>query len=364
MINLVGFATMYQTAAEFVGNQYLFAVLAFLIYFVVYKLVLKAIKKIIRAATSKTKSDLDDRIMDRAESPISFIIFVIGLHLIIFPLNLIAEETLGMVTVTLIIIAVAYILIATFDIIIDVWGERWAKKTKTTLDDALLPLFRILHKIIFMIGALIMVIAEWGIDVSALLAGVGIAGIALGLALQGSLSNIFGGISLILDKAIRVGDILALDNGVSGTVVDVGIRSTRIRTWDNELVIVPNGELANSNIHNKKLPSKKSRMDVNFGVEYGTDPKKVRKVVVGAMKKVKLILKDPEPYVVFKEMGGSSLDFTAYCWVNDISEKFSTRDKVVSEIYQSLNDNKIGIPFPTRTVIMEKSKPAKRKKRK
>ena len=182
------------------------------------------------------------------------------------------------------------------------------------------------------------------------------AGLAIGFAVQDSLSNIFGGISLLLDKAVKVGDFVQLDSGESGEVIDVGLRSTKVKNWDNEVMIIPNGSLANSKFVNWKLPDLRARVVVPFGVEYGSDVKKVKKVVMDVIKKHKVILKDPEPAVRFLEMGDSSLKFSAFVWVDNISDKYGTKMILVEEIYDALNKNKIGIPFPTRTIYMKKAK--------
>ncbi|MFQ5474693.1 MAG: mechanosensitive ion channel family protein, partial [Candidatus Nanoarchaeia archaeon] len=254
-------------------------------------------------------------------------------------------------TATIILIAVMAIRVS--DILITNWGGKWAKKTKSTIDDALLPIFHRASKVSLSILALFFVMSEWSIDLTGVLAGLGIAGLALGFAVKDSLSNIFGGISLILDKAIQVGDYIELGD-ISGEVVDVGLRSTRVRTWDNDMLIIPNGNLANSQFKNYKLPDLKSRFTVNFGVEYGTNPDKVKDLVIALIKKNKKIIKDPAPFVRFQDMGDSALNFTAYCWVENLSDKWSTREKLTTDIYNELNKKKIGIPFPTRTIYTKK----------
>jgi len=355
-INFLNISGIIAQGTAAVGNKYLFAAILMVVYYFIYKVPLLLIRKGILKLTEKTKSDLDDRIIYEIESPVSFIFFVIGLHLIIFPLELFAPEILDKITYSFIVAIVAWILIVLIDILLEVFGKKWAKKTKSTIDDAVLPLIRKMQKVVIGIVAFLFIMSTWEVNVSGLLAGLGIAGIALGFAVKDSLGNIFGGIALILDKAIKVGDVVELDSGESGEVLDVGLRSTRIKTWDNELLIVPNGVLVNTTIKNYKLPNKKARANVEFGVGYGTDHKKVKKIIGDILKKNKEVMGDPAPSVRFDNMGDSSINFKAFFWVEQVSERVRIKEGVICDIYDALNKAKIDIPFPTRTVFMHKGK--------
>ena len=189
-----------------------------------------------------------------------------------------------------------------------------------------------------------------------MLASLGIAGVAVAFALQNTLGNIFGGISLILDKSIKIGDKIRLDNDAMGIVLDVGLRSTKIRTWDNELITIPNGKMADSRILNFMQPDLTVRGAIEFGVEYGSDPAKVRKVVLDAISKIPRVLKDPEPKVLMMEMSDFALKFKAFFWVDNFDLKFDTKSAATEEIYKSLGKAGIGIPFPTRTIYIKEEK--------
>lgn len=317
-------------------------------------------KKVIKKLTSKTQTDVDDKLLAKLQMPIIYLIILIGMNVGFYTLGL-AESTLTTiehVMNTIYILVVTYVAIVVADIIIEAWGDAWAKKTESTLDDALLPLFHRAAKIILVMTGLMFVLSEWNIDITGILAGVGIAGIAIGFAVKDSLANIFGGLSVILDRAISVGDVIELDDGTSGTVTDVGLRSTRIRNWDNELVVVPNGKISNSKILNKKLPDLSIRIVVPFGVEYGSDIEKVKKIVSKAIEPIEEIITkgDRKPTIMFKEMGASALNFKAYLWVDNLSKKFSTEEKIKTAIYNALNKAGIVIPYQTFTVYTKKQK--------
>jgi len=240
------------------------------------------------------------------------------------------------------------------DVIIDTVGSRWAKRTKSSIDNALLPLFHKISKTLFLVFGVIIIIRSWGFNVNSLLAGVGIIGMVLGLALKDSLANIFGGISLVFDKSMKVGDKIKIDSGEVGVVHDIGLRSTKIKTYDNELIMIPNNKLANSKLVNYVKPSPPHRAVVNFGVEYGNDIEKVKKIALKAIKGIENATYDDEtkkPGVVFKEMGDSSINFCALLW-STYDKSYGVKLEVTKRIYEAMNKAKIGIAFPTRTVHM------------
>ena len=159
---------------------------------------------------------------------------------------------------------------------------------------------------------------------------------------------------MIMDKSIRVGDLVYLDANTRGKIAKIGLRSTKIRTFDNELIIVPNTKLAESNIQNVALPEPKTRVVVPFGVAYGTDVDKVKKIVMKEIKSVEGFINDPEPKIRFLEMADSSLKFNAYFYVKSYENRADAISEANTKIYNALNKNKIEIPFPQRDVHMKK----------
>jgi len=210
-----------------------------------------------------------------------------------------------------------------------------------------------LLKIVAMILGVIFILDIWGVEVGPLVASLGIVGLALAFGLQNTLGNVFGGVSLILDKAYKKGDMIQLDSKI-GTVYEIGLRSTKIKTFDNEILVIPNDKLANNIVENYNLPDPTIRVNIEFGVEYGSNPDAVKKLALDIVKKTKNVLNDPEASIFFTEMGESSLNFKLMFYVDDLKNKWETHQSVITELYNTLNKNKIGIPFPTRTVYNKK----------
>ncbi|MBU2589931.1 MAG: mechanosensitive ion channel family protein [Nanoarchaeota archaeon] len=346
-----------QTKLSFlVSNKYLYALVIFIFFIITAKLMLFIIEKYIKNLTKKTKTNIDDELIEAIRKPAYYLLTFIGILFAFFALQIDTKimELILNLFFSLITIAFTIILIRVAKVFIDFWGKIWAKKSKSSLEYDLLPLMKKTSTVLLLVIGLLFILKIWGIDITGLLAGLGIAGIVIGFALKDSLSNVFGGISLILDKNIKRGDRIKIENGEIGTIEDIGIRSTKLLTFDNELIIIPNGILSNSRIQNYVLPEPAQRVKVHFGVEYGSDINKVRKVVLDTIKKLENVIKEPIPEMDFVEMGDFALLMVAKMWVNSYQNAYSVKVKATEEIYKALKKANINIPFPTRTIYMKK----------
>lgn len=306
-------------------------------------------KIFIKIFVKKTKTKLDDLIVEKTRGPIWLLILLIGIQIAISKLELTTQLPTELIKTT-IVLTITFIVVRVFDVLIEVIGKKITAKTQSTIDDDLLPLIHGFSRVLLWVIGFLIVLSEWGIEIAPFLASLGIAGIAIGFALQDSLKNIFGGISLILDKTFKKGDIIKTESGVMGIVYDIGLRSTRIKTWDNQIVTIPNGNLSVTNIENWVQPDLSIRIVINFGVEYGSEIEKVKKLVMDIIKKNKHVSKEPAPQLLFTDMADSALTFSLRFFVSDIAVKLSTEEEVRIKIYNALNKAKIGIPFPQRTI--------------
>ncbi len=204
--------------------------------------------------------------------------------------------------------------------------------------------------IIVAISGCIALLIIWHINLAPFLASAGIAGIALALAAKETLANFFGGISIFLDRTYKVGDYIILDSGERGEVVDVGIRSTRIRTRDDVLITIPNSIMANSKIINESAPEPRFRLRLPVGVAYGSDLEKVEKILLEVVKKVPHVVTTPEPRVRYRQFGESSIDLELLCWVDDPRNKGPVTHELIKCIHRRFEEEGIVIPFPQRDV--------------
>jgi small conductance mechanosensitive channel len=184
-----------------------------------------------------------------------------------------------------------------------------------------------------------------GIETTSFIAVMGAAGLAIGLALQGSLANFAGGILILVFKPFKVGDVIDAQGNL-GMVERIDILHTHIKTFDNRVIIMPNGALANSNVTN--LSKKETRrVEMSVGVAYGTDLQKVRNVILDTLAVDERILSDPEPVVKFVNFGDSSLDLIVRCWTS-VDNFWPVYWDNMEAINNAFNANGIEIPFPQR----------------
>ncbi|MBT3836033.1 mechanosensitive ion channel family protein [Candidatus Woesearchaeota archaeon] len=335
-----------------INNSYLEAGILIVLSIVLAQILLLLFGQYLKKFAKKTKTKLDDLIFERTRKPLFYLILVYGLRLATISLGI--NGFVQQIINSLLAIVFIFIILRALDVFLETWGTSFAQKTKSNIDDVLLPLFQKSARVIFVIIAIMWVLAIWEINIGPYLAGVGISGIVLGLALQDALKNIFGGITLVLDKTYIVGDKIKLESGDVGTIHDIGLRSTKMITFDNEIIYVPNGYLANSRVQNYTRPSPKVRTNVEFGVDYGTDIQKVKKIVLKALSEMEGLLDEPAPDVIFLSMGDFALQFKALFWVDQWGEAFGKKLEATEKIYNALNKAKIGIPYPTHTVYMKK----------
>tara|TARA_Y100000310_G_scaffold174705_1_gene174831 strand:- start:8028 stop:9098 length:1071 start_codon:yes stop_codon:yes gene_type:complete len=343
---------------DLVGNVYVQSLLVFILFLFLASVMLIVYRKYVKKIASKTKTKVDDIILEKSEMPLFYMLILFGIKLAIKPLN-ITNLSIQKGINTLVVIIMGYIVVSFVNTVIKLWGKKIAERTKSTFDDEILPLIQSLSKVFVGLIVLLIVLDIWSIKIGPLLASLGIAGLAVAFAMQTSLGNIFGSISLILDKTFKVKDVIQLESGEIGQIVGIGLRSTKIKTFDNELLIVPNGMLATSKIKNLAKPNNVLRLVLPIGVAYGSDIDKVKKTLLSTLKNVEGVVHGNEkrkPLVRFNKMNDFSLDFDLVFFIENYKERFDISDRILTKAYNELNKKKIDIPFPTRTVYLKKQK--------
>jgi MscS family membrane protein len=338
------------------ANRQLTALVGFALFVIVIVPLLRLIEKALLWLVRHTETTADDELADRLNpTAIWFFSFLALKYAYDYSGFLAKYATKIDAALDTALIAIAfYALFVFLDVLLEHAGKRLAKKTKSTADDNLISLGRKVLRFLIITFGFLAILSSWGINITSVLAGLGIAGIAIGFAVKDSLANIFGGISIIMDHTFRIGDKIQIDSGEVGVIKDIGVRSTKIQDYDNKEIIIPNGVMANAKIINYTKPDKKMRFVVDFGVAYGSDPDKVKKIVLAAIKKTKKVIKEPEPAVIFTEMADSALSFKGMGWVDDYNDAYMVHKEATQNIYKALNKAKIVIPFPQMDVHMKK----------
>jgi small-conductance mechanosensitive channel len=220
----------------------------------------------------------------------------------------------------------------------------------------------VVKAVIYIIGILI-ILNYLGISIAPLITALGVGGLAMALALQDTLSNLFAGIHILAEQAIRVGDFIRLETGQEGFVEDISWRTTRIRMLPNNMVIVPNNKLSQSVITNYNLPEQNMVLQVPVNVSYASDPDLVERVLLEEARKAQAevpgLLADPAPSVRFLPgFGESSLAFSLLCNIREIADQNPVMDELNKRILKRFRQEGIEFPYPARTVYLRDERTA------
>lgn len=342
-------------------------ILFFLIIFstlVLRKLALYLFEKKLVYLARKTRTELDDLLIKAFKAPIGYFILICGGYAAIGSLHL--PEEVGILDIAGIIgsiftLAFAFVILLLMLNLIDVvayYLYRITRKTETKLDEQLVPLLVKSLKVVVVALAVLSVMQNLGWKVTSLLAGLGIGGLALALAAQETVSNIFGSITVFSDRSFHIGDWIRVGD-VEGTVEEVGLRSTRIRRFDQALVTVPNSRFIKSEIVNFTR-MRKRRIKFNLGVSYGTSRDQMVRVVDGIEKIIKENPRFDHTFhmVHFTEFGAYSLDIFIYCFTKTTAwdEFLAVREEFNLEIMRLLEELGVEIAFPSQTIYLEEVK--------
>lgn len=306
-------------------------------------------------------------ILDFSESPIAFLTFVFGLFVgyQFLTFDAIIDFYFNNIIQLLAIFGITWIIIKLIDVFLKYFIKPFTGKTRNKFDDQIIQVLSKSIKIVVIILAILISLDNFGFDIITLIAGLGIGGLAIAFAAQKTISDIFGGLNILISRPFILGDTIEF-NGIIGTVEEISIRHTRIRNLDKRLVIVPNSTLSENVIINITCaPQRKTIWKI--GVTYNTPVKKIEK----AKKIIFNIINDCElcqekPIVAFDEFSSSSLDIIVVfftktgAWIDMVKAK----DEIGLKIKKSFEKEGIGFAFPTQTIHLEKnSNPKNIKKR-
>ena len=352
------FESLKGSSLDFIsGKGWVQALLILGLFLLISKSVILFFNRILRKLAQKTKTRVDDQIIEISKNPLRILFILIGVLLALIPLDLTpgAYAIFKNIIISVIIYLAGLFLVRIIRLFLIEISTKITGTEESTFSKGVVPLLDRLVMVLIVIIGFLLILSQWGVHIGPFLASLGIAGLAVALAIKDSLANIFGGISVILDKNLKIGDKVRLDTGEFGIIQDVGLRSTKLRTFDNEIIIIPNGQLANTRLKNYGILDPKLRSVVNFAVAYGTEVAKVQRVVLEVIKTIDEALDDPAPSVEFLEMGDFFLKFVAKFWLADYNDEYRCRLIATTKIYDALNKEKINIPFPTHTVHIAKS---------
>jgi small-conductance mechanosensitive channel len=321
------------------------------------------INKVIRKITEKTPTTLDDKLLDALQTPIQVGIVVLGVYVALKITEGVSKygkivDTAGYVAA---VFFATWILSRSVGAFIKWYAEKMdgVDAKEGFLSKQILPFSGKLVSIAIFAVGLIIILGSLGVEIAPLIGSLGIAGLAVALALQETLSNFFAGLYFLFDKPVRVGDFVTLGEmqGITqleGTVMEIGWRNTKIKMLNGSVVVIPNAKLAQSTFTNRSLEGREFADSVTISVSYESDLEKAKQVLQETVDRV--LANNPnavkrEGIVQLAEFKDFSVNFTVIFFAKAYESRFPVKNELMFAIFKALKENEIEIPFPTRIVI-------------
>ncbi len=314
--------------------------------FVVRKMLFK---KLIRWSQNTTSS-IDDIIIESIKGPFVIWFIMLGIY---FGLEIskMSEEIVHLAGKTLLVLGIFSVTLVLANISTKLI-KVYSGKIQTALPITSLTQ-NISRIIIFVVGILI-ILNSLGVSITPILATLGVGGLAVALALQDTLSNLFAGFHIIIAKQVRVGDYVKLESGEEGYIADITWRATKIKILPNNVVLVPNEKLTKSIITNFYLPDKELAVLVNLGVHYNSDLRKVEKITCEVarevMKEVQGGVPEFEPFVRYNTFGDFSINFTVILRAKEFVDQYLIKHEFIKRLHERYAKEGIIIPYPIRAI--------------
>lgn len=341
---------------EFYGNtmgQWLLALIAVVVAIVVGKALYWFFANIAKKLTKKTKTNIDYMLVDMIEEPLSFAVIIAGIwyaaHQI---LNFTeqAEKFIDQAYYILIIFNVAWFISRVIDAFVEEYLAPIVEKSESDLDDQLLPIARKGTKIAIWILAFIVALDNAGYDVGALVAGLGIGGLAFALAAQDTIANLFGGFTIFVDKPFKINDRIQV-SGFDGTVLEVGIRSTRVRTLDGRIVTIPNKNIVNNApVNVSSEPNRKVVMKLGLTYDMTHEQMQQGMDILKDIGKQHQDLIEEDVLISFNEFGDFSLNILLIYYIKKESDILHTFTTMNMDILRRFNEQGLEFAFPSQTI--------------
>jgi MscS family membrane protein len=311
--------------------------------------------KVFTRVAERTATTVDDRLILAWKRPLTYLLFLIGAYAAAHRLP-VEPGVLRYVDGVLFTAAVFLLSLAVtrgFALLVEWYLAKSRAAGSHALATEFAPLFSKLGRIFIALVAVTILLQHLGVNVASLVVSLGVGSLAVGLAAQDTLANMFGGFTLMLDRPFRVGDRVQLATGESGDVETIGMRATRIRTTDETLLIVPNSVLVKERLTNLTQPTRALSTKVEVAVQFTADLELVKRLLAEAVGASARIETDREPNVLVSRFGEGSVELTVAFRVRDFLEQGVARSEVLEGIHRRLREHGIEQPVATRRIIQE-----------
>ena len=315
---------------------------------------------VIKKITAKTKTQLDDLLIDKVEKPVIFIVIIAAYYWAISYLNFPTgpggeingmEKLLFKLATFAMVIDITWMISRILDAVVEEYVVPLTEKSESDFDDQVLPIMRKGIRAVIWIMGIIIGMDNLGIDITAMIAGLGIGGLALALAAQDMVKNIFGGIMIFLDKPFKIGERIQI-NGFDGTVEEVGLRSTRVRTLEGRLLIINNSTFSDNTVINVTAEHTR-KVVLNLGMTYDTTPEKMQRSM-DIIKEIVVAhpgMDENDTSIGFNAFGDFALGILLVYRINKDADILQTQTDINLEILKRFNAEGLEFAFPTQTIF-------------
>ncbi len=315
------------------------------------------IRRWLPALVRRTPSTLDDELLKAAGPNLRWLVVVLVLHFSTKRLTFLGAGVkmfLGDVYFILGLAICFHITWRLVDLAAEWYRERLAEEERLdNLDPVLVLLVRMARLVVIVIGLAIL-LSHFGVSVIGFAAVLGVGGLAISLAAQDTIADGISGFIILVDRPFRMGDRIEIQEvGTWGDVVEIGLRTTRIRTRDNRMVIVPNSIISKNQVINYTFPDPRYRTQTHVGIAYGTDIETARRLIVDTVRQLEGVLPDKPVDALYHEMGDSAMIFRVRWWIESYADTRRMFDRVHTALQHALDEAGIECPFPTQTLNLQ-----------
>jgi len=321
---------------------------------VAYVVLRWVLRMVARHLTARTETGIDDAIVNALRRAASLSIVFWALWRLSGVWNL---PTVGRAAAALWLISLAFPLGDLIADLLKVAEEKIAPKTKTTFDDTALPLINKVLRFGVIGIAAVLALDQIGVNVTPLVAGASVAGLAVSLAAKDTLSNLIAGVLLIMDRPFQIGDRIEVWNAPRetstwGDVIEIGLRATKIRSTDNLIFVIPNNEIMRRDIINYTGSGRDIRVRIPIQVAYDTDADKAKAIIKQVVEGVQGIMQEPAPQVIIRRFDESGVGLQVRVWISDARRRRAIADEITDKVKVEFDKHGVEIPYPKRDLYI------------
>jgi small-conductance mechanosensitive channel len=306
------------------------------------------IRRVLPSLTRRTPTELDDRILEKVSPNLRWLVVLVALDLATGPLTFLGadlKQLLGDIYFVLFLLVGLHALWRLIDVVAGWYRERATEADREKELAPFITLMRRLAHVVLAIIGLSALLSHFGVNVAALAAALGLGALGISLAARDTIADAIAGFIILVDQPFRIGDRIEVEKvGTWGEVVDIGLRTTRIRTWKNRMVIVPNSHIGQNQVINYSYPDPRFLVDRRVGIAYGTNVETARQIIIDTVRQVEGVLLDKPVQARYDEMGESAMIFRVGWWVASVADERPVVDRVNTALQEALSAAGIEMP--------------------